>query len=181
MNTLMPVVLTSLIMLIVCGCEQRIRPSVVDGLAVDEMPAQESWNSIIILSKDGAVSAVIHAGYMAIYSDRKRTDLEDGVHVDFLNNDGDITSILTSDRAEVDEVLRDLSAFGNVIVESSDGTVLKTEELHYEDAAGRVHTDKFVEIISPDEVIFGYGLESDAGLENYTIFRVTGRTRPDSQ
>jgi LPS export ABC transporter protein LptC len=179
MRRLQPILLISLAWFVLSGCEHRIHPSVVDGLSVDDLPSQESWNSIIILSKDGNVSAVIHAGYIAMYSDRKRTYLEEGVHVDFLDQEGNITSVITSDRGEVDELLQDLSAFGNVVLESDDGTVLKTEEIHYQDAADRVYTEKFVEITSPDETIYGYGLESDAGLKNYTIFRVTGRTKTE--
>ncbi len=168
------------IVLIVCaGCEQRIRPSVVDGFAGDEMPAQESWKSRIIISKEGVVSAIIDAGYIALYPEKKRTYLEEGVKVDFLDPDGSVTSTLTSVRGEVDEEKNDLSAFGNVIVESDDGTVLVTEELYYEDASGQVHTEAYVEITSPDELIQGYGLVSDAGLKNYTIYRVTGQTKPE--
>jgi LPS export ABC transporter protein LptC len=159
------------------GCEQRIRPSVVEGITAEEMPDQESWNSKIIISNEGVISAIIHAGYIAVFNDKKLTLLEDGVHVDFYNEEGLITSILTSDRGEVDDETQDLSGYGNVIIEGDDGTILETEEIHWKNETERIHTDVFVKITSPEEIIQGYGLESDAALSNYTIYRVTGQTR----
>lgn len=159
------------------GCEQRIRPSVVDGLTADEMPDQESWDSKIIISNDGVISAIIRAGYIAVFNDKKMTFLENGVHVDFYNEDEEITSVLTSDRGEVDDQTQDLSGYGNVVIVGDDGTILETEEIHWTNATERIHTDIFVKITSPEEIIQGYGLESDAALSNYTIYRVTGQTR----
>ncbi len=159
------------------GCEQRIRPSIVEGMDAEELPDQESWDSTIIVSNEGVVSAIIHAGYIAVFSEKKITLLENGVHIDFYNEEGEITSVLVSDRGEVDDETQDLSGYGNVVIEGDDGTVLETEEIHWENKTEQIHTDKFVKITSPDEIIEGYGMESDAGLNNYTIYRVTGQTR----
>lgn len=160
------------------GCEQRIRPSVIEGITGEEMPDQESWNSRIIVSNDGVISAVIKAGYIAVYNDKQVTMLEDGVHVDFYE-EGVITSTLISDRGEVDDETQDLSGYGNVIIEGEDGTILETEEIHWTNETERIHTEAFVKITSPEEIIQGYGMESDANLSNYTIYRVTGQTRVD--
>jgi len=169
--------LVSFLIIGITGCDQRIRPSIVEGLDEDEMPDQESWNSTIIVSNEGIISAIIKAGYIAVYSEQEITLLENGVHVDFYNEDGEITSVLKSDRGEVDDETQDLSGYGNVIIEGEDGTVLETEEIHWVNETELIHTDAFVRITSPDEIIEGYGMESDAGLNNYTIYRVTGQTR----
>jgi len=159
------------------GCEQRIRPSVIGGINADAMPDQESWDSKIIVSKDGVISAIIRAGYIAVYNDKMLTLLENGVQVDFYDEEGHITSTLVSDRGEVNDETNDISGFGNVIIEGEDGTVLESEEIHWTNETERIHTDVFVKITSPDEIIQGYGMESDASLSNYTIYRVTGQTR----
>ncbi len=175
--TVIYIIILTVILGVLAGCEQRIRPSIVEGMDADELPDQESWNSTIIVSNEGVVSAIIKAGYIAMYSDKKITLLDDGVHVDFYNEEGEITSILISDRGEVDDETQDLSGYGNVVIEGDDGTILETEEIHWVNETERIHTDKFVKITSPDEIIEGYGMESDAGLNNYTIYRVTGQTR----
>jgi LPS export ABC transporter protein LptC len=163
------------------GCEQRIRPSVVEGITANDMPDQESWDSVIIVSRDGVVSAVIKAGYIAVYNEKKVTLLEESVYVNFFDEDGTITSTLTSDRGEVDDETQDLSGYGNVVIEGDDGTILETEEIHWENATERIFTEVYVKITSPEEIIEGYGLESDAALSNYTIYRVTGQTRVEGQ
>ena len=40
----------------------------------------------------------------------------------------------------------------------------------------KIVTDKFVKIITNDEIIEGYGFESDQDLQNYTIFNITYTT-----
>jgi hypothetical protein len=44
----------------------------------------------------------------------------------------------------------------------------------------KIVTNKFVTIISPKEKMQGYGLESDQGLRNYTIYNITYVTRLDT-
>jgi LPS export ABC transporter protein LptC len=162
----------------IAGCEQRIQPSVLEGIAHGELPDQESWDSTIIISRAGVISAIIEAGYIAVYSEQERTLLDAGVHIDFYDTAGTITSVMVSDRGIVYEDTQNLSGYGNVVIEGNDGTVLETEEIHWAHSSERIHTNEFVTITSPDEIIQGYGLESDAGLSNYTIYRVTGQTRP---
>ena len=63
-----------------------------------------------------------------------------------------------------------------MVVTSQDSTVLRTDRLFWTDATRLIHTDAYVEITSPREVIRGVGLESNQSLTNYRIFRVTGRS-----
>jgi len=54
-------------------------------------------------------------------------------------------------------------------------TVLRTERLFWNNTLRRIHTDAFVDIVSPTEHIMGQGMQSDQGLKNYEIFKVTGQ------
>jgi len=53
--------------------------------------------------------------------------------------------------------------------------VLRTERLFWTNATRKVHTDAFVDIVSATEHIMGQGMQSDQGLKNYEIFKVTGQ------
>ena len=44
----------------------------------------------------------------------------------------------------------------------------------------KIVSDKFVKVISPKEVIEGYGFESDQSLKNYIIYNITYVTRSDT-
>lgn len=166
------------IMMMVCllclfGCEEKVKPSVV-SLPTEELPSQESWNSTITFSDSARIKAILWAGHITQFAQRRHTFLEDSIHVDFFDADQRHTSLLTARRGKVDDATQDFVAYGNVVVTSDSGTTLKTDSLYWSNATRKVHTQAFVDIISPTEHIMGQGMESDQNLKNYKIFKVTG-------
>lgn len=159
------------------GCAEKIKPSIASTTVGQDVPTQESWNSYITFTDSGKVTARVFAGHIAVYENSKVTFLDDGITVDFFNEFEQHTSTLTAQRGKVNDLTHDLEAYGNVVVVSDSGTMLKTEELYWNDARQLIHTPAFVEIISPTEHIRGHGFESDHGLKSYRIFRVTGEAR----
>jgi len=168
----------ALSVLLLAGCEERVRPSVVP-LATDSLPSQESWRSTVRLTDSARVRAVLWAGHIATFAEDQYTLLGDSVHVTFFNERGEPSSTLTARRGKVDDRTRDFEAYEQVVVCSEDSTVLRTDRLFWTNATRLIHTDAYVEIVSPREVIRGQGLESDQSLTNYRIFRVTGRSAAD--
>ena len=162
------------ILLTLAGCEEKIKPSVVSELQAD-IPSQESWNSTVTFSDSAKIKAILWAGHISMYSSSQQTLLDDSLHVDFFNEREEHTSLLTARRGRVDDRTQDFTAYHNVVVTSDSGTVLKTDSLLWTNATRKIHTEAFVEIISPTEHIMGHGMISDQGLKNYTIYRVTGR------
>jgi LPS export ABC transporter protein LptC len=163
-----------ILLLILTGCEDKLRPSVVPVNPIN-LPSQESWRSTVTFSDSARVKAVVWAGHIASYRTERITVLEDSVHVDFFNELGEHTSVLTSRRGRVNDATEDFEALENVVVISDSGTVLRTEKLLWTNADRKVHTDAFVDITSPTERIMGQGMVSDQALKHYTIFKVTGQ------
>ena len=159
------------------GCEEKVKPSVV-AINQGEIPSQESWNSTVILSDSARVKAVVWAGHIMAYSQQRVTLLSDSIHVDFFNIREEHTSLLTARRGRVNDANQDFEAHENVVVISDSGTILRTDRLLWTNAEQKIHTDAFVDIVSPTEHIMGTGLISDQGLKNYRIFKVTGQSLP---
>jgi LPS export ABC transporter protein LptC len=159
------------------ACEEKIRPSVVRIPVMDEIPTQESWNTVITFSESGRVKAILKAGHIAQYQRQQRTIMDGGVRVDFYDVQEQHSSVLTSNKAVVNDQNHDLEARENVVVVSDSGTTLRTEVLLWSNETRKIHTQEFVSVASPDETLQGEGLESDQGLKNYKIFHVTGQTR----
>jgi LPS export ABC transporter protein LptC len=166
--------LSVLIVLLLCGCEEKLKPSLVP-LTQTDMPSQESWQSKVIFSDSARTKAVLWAGHIAAYSDQRYTLLDDSIHVDFYNEREQHTSTLTARRGKVNDVNQDFEAYEHVVVVSDSGVVLRTERLFWTNATRKIHTDAFVDIVAPTEHIMGQGMESDQGLKNYEIFKVTGQ------
>jgi LPS export ABC transporter protein LptC len=163
-----------LMLVLLCGCEERVKPSLVP-LTQSDMPSQESWRSRVIFTDSARVKAILWAGHIAVYANQRYTLLEDSIHVDFFNEQEQHTSVLTARRGKVNDVTRDFEAYDHVVVVSDSGTVLRTERLFWTNATRKVHTDAFVDIVSATEHIMGQGMQSDQGLKNYEIFKVTGQ------
>jgi LPS export ABC transporter protein LptC len=163
-------------MLLFLGCEEKIKPSVLSTLDSRTLPQQESWNSTIVVSDSGHVSAIILAGYIRMFETSQKTEMSQGVKVRFFGASGEQTSVLTSEEGSVDETTNNLEAHKNVIVVSSDSSRMKTQQLFWDNQRKLIHTPEFVEITTEKDKLWGRGFESDQGLKNYRIFHVTGRT-----
>jgi len=162
---------------VLCACEERIKPSVLTDLNTKDIPSHESWNTTITFSDSGRIQAVLKVGHLEKYEETQRTYLDGGLHVDFFDENGNHISVLTALKGTVDDRTHDLEALGNVVVVSDSGSTLQTEQLFWKNSTRRVHSDQFVKITSQKEEIEGQGFDSDQTLKNYTVYRVTGRTR----
>lgn len=169
-------ILSSIVLWI--GCEEKIKPAVLSDVDSRSLPQQESWNSTVTISDSGIVKAVIRAGYIRVFESPRRTLLSEGVTVDFFDDEGSKTSVLTSNEAKVDDLTNDLEAWGSVVVVSeSDSTTLRTERLFWDNRRQLIHTPEFVNIVSSREKIQGTGFEAEENLRNYRIFKVSGEAR----
>lgn len=165
-------------LLLVNGCEEKIKPSVLGGVSSTALPTQESWNTTVTFTDSGIVKAILKAGHLSAFEASKQTILDNGVHMDFFDEHGKHSSVLTSLTGKVDEMTNNLEAIGNVVVVSDSGVVIETEKLFWDNGRQLIHSNEFVKITSPKEKLQGRGFESDQNLKNYKIFRVTGTAKP---
>ncbi len=171
---LLPLVISFCCALALCACEEKIKPAVVP-ISEAEVPSQESWRSTVMFSDSAKIRAILWAGHIAVYSQQRVTLLSDSVHVDFYDDQERHTSLLTARSGKVNDATQDFEAREHVVVVSDSGTVLRTDHLFWTNAERKIHTDAFVDIVSPREHIMGQGMVSDQDLKNYKIFKVTGQ------
>jgi len=169
------VILTGFLLLFVACQEKEIKPIISDSPGEGEMPAQESWDSKIIITDNGILKAIVYADHIQVYDGKKET-LLDGVKIHFFDENEKKTSQLTSKRGKVDDKTQDMIAIDSVVAVNDSGTVLETDELKWLNRTRKITTDKFVTITTNDERIEGYGFVSDQGLDSYTIYDITYST-----
>ncbi|HEX7356403.1 MAG TPA: LPS export ABC transporter periplasmic protein LptC, partial [Ignavibacteriaceae bacterium] len=158
---------------------KRVKPSIDANLRIEELPSQESWNSVVTFSDSGKTKAVLWAGHFQKYDDKRETLLDQNIKVDFYNPQELHTTTLTSKKGRVDETTNNLYAIDSVVV-FSDSITIKTDEMMWRNKDKKIVSDKFVTVISPQEKIEGYGFESDQSLTNYVIYNITYVTRSDT-
>jgi LPS export ABC transporter protein LptC len=161
------------------GCEEKILPSVISTVDSRTLPQQESWNSTIVVSDSGRISAIIVAGYIRVSDVSRQTQMSQGVKVRFFDREGKQTSVLTSDEGNVDEVTNNLEARKNVIVTSNDSSKMITEQLFWDNQRQLIYTPNYVQITTVKEKMQGHGFESDQSLKHYRVFQVTGQTQAE--
>jgi LPS export ABC transporter protein LptC len=141
-----------------------------------QYPDQESWNTEIILTKNGQRRAVVLAGHLTKSNDESIVVLDEEVDVDFFNEEQAHLSHLKSRQAQVNESTNDLFASGNVVVVSDSGVTLFTEELEWDNQRERILSEVFITFVENTDTLTGIGFESDSDLKNWVIEKPSGVT-----
>jgi LPS export ABC transporter protein LptC len=170
-----------IIWLFIYGCtREKVEPTVNVQLTAEEIPDQESWNSTIFFTDSGRTRAILIAGHLKVFSKNRETLLDSNIRIDFYNNEEIHTTTLTAKRGRVDEKTNNLYAIDSVVAVNDSGIVITSDEMMWRNKDRKIVSDKYVTIVSPNEIIEGYGFESDQNLRNYIIYNITYITIPDS-
>ncbi len=97
-----------------------------------------------------------------------------GLLLEKYDNNNHIISSITADYAKQFVKEDKWEAKNNVVAVNAQGDTLKTEYLVWEEKAGKIHSDKFVKIITEDQIITGVGFRSNQNLENWRIMKPKG-------
>ena len=144
------------------------------------MPDQESWGVNIILTDQGIIRAKVRSGHLEKYNEKEFIMLDSSVIVDFYDDKEQHTSVLNSNKAEVDQKSNDMKAIGNVVAISDSGITLFSETLIWDSKEERLHTkDKIMITTLESDTLYGVGFESDSDLKNWKIITPSGVTGRD--
>jgi LPS export ABC transporter protein LptC len=106
-------------------------------------------------------------------------EFPDGIDVEFFGDRGGVTSRLTAKSALRYEKENKIIIRDSVVWVSKKNERLETEELIWEEEEDRVFTNKFVTIIREEEILYGYGFESNQDFTEYKINAIEGRIKAE--
>ena len=98
------------------------------------------------------------------------TMLLHGVRMHFYQ-DGERAAVLTAETAEVDQQTEFTTARGDVVVINKDVDRLESEVLNWDPSQQLIHTEEFVKFTRGDQILTGYGMDTDPDLANVQIHR----------
>jgi LPS export ABC transporter protein LptC len=150
------------------GCGQG--PRSVPGPASGELPDQEVSDFVVTETDAGRPQWTLYSRDAAIYNPRN-TIVARGVRVDFFDEQGKQNSTLTAREGEINQRTRDMVARGNVVLQTTEGTRMSTEELRFLNQKQRIVSDMLVRVEGKGTVLTGVGFESDPGLKHYEFKR----------
>lgn len=175
---LIGLIFISFLLLLSCSTK-RVKPVIDKSIKTEQLPSQESWNSTITFSDSGKINAILWAGHLTKFDEKRETLMDENIKVDFFNQQQVKTTTLTAKKGRVDEITNNLFAIDSVVV-FNDSVTIKTQEMMWRNKDRKIISDKFVTVLSPKEKIEGYGFESDQSLKNYVIYNITYVTRIDT-
>ncbi len=167
--------LLTAVCLLAAAC-QRESEETVESNTNELLPDQESWDANLVITNEGRKVGVVRAAHIEKYNSKNLTLISDGLKVDFFNNEGQHTSVLTSEGGKVNDNDQNMTAYGNVVVVSDSGMTLYTDTLIWNNDTQKIISHIPVKIISEGDTLYGDSFISDANLENYEITNSRGST-----
>lgn len=109
-------------------------------------------------------------------------DMRKGLKVEFFEDTSDnVESTLTALYARWYEGKGNVLIRDSVVVVNKKGETLRTEELIWNQNVRKFYTEKFVRINTPDQVMYGDGLEANEDFSWYRIKNPKGVVRVDKE
>ncbi len=169
------IVIVILLLALVIGCSEKKEIKAPGVTSADETataeirPDQELRDARISLYNGPVKTTDVKADFMEKYEKLDST-LAWNLDVYFYDSLGKQMSHLIADSGLVREQLQMIEVFGNVHVDSHEGTSLITRHLLWNSPKNRVETDSFVTFVQPGgDTMRGYGFEADRNLNHWKI------------
>ncbi|WP_462316929.1 LPS export ABC transporter periplasmic protein LptC [Marinilabilia sp.] len=159
------------------GACQSNKPSEIKAVVDEENFPSLALNDLeTVITDSGRVAYRFITPEMNKYDNREEpyTEFPKGLHLIVYNNQEEIDAQIKSQYAiyyERDE-LWELQ--NNVEAVNFKNEVINTEQLFWDAREHRIYSDEFIKITTDQEILTGYGFESDESLENYTIQNISG-------
>ena len=165
-----------IILIITIGCiNDEKEPALPDS--IEEYPDQESWDATILITKEANTIGYLKAGKIEKYSKKNITLLKEKIKIDFYNNEGQHTSVLTSEGGKVFDITQDMLAYGNVIVISDSGMTLYTDTLKWDNKKQKIISEVPITITTEEgDTLYGDSFVSDPNLRNREIINPRGKS-----
>ncbi len=142
----------------------------------DTVPSLTVWDLETIYTDSGRIKLKIQAPLVERYSEdiKKKIYFTHGILVHFYNKDGIEESYMSSKYAIYHEEDNLWEASDSVVVVNSEGEILNTELLFWDEKTERIYSSKFVKITTLHDIIHGEGFEANQSFSTWKIKKMTG-------
>jgi LPS export ABC transporter protein LptC len=144
--------------------------------ASDNLPLEIGTNVLLNYTDSGFVKAKVFAPILERYDNEKSNQsvMRNGITAYFYNKDKKINCYIKSKYAIRNDRLKTMTVKNEVIVVNIKGDTLRTESLIWDEKTNKINTIDNVKITTPNEIIYGEGLESNTEFSQYKIYKITG-------
>ena len=149
--------------LVGCSGGKKLSASGTTG----ELPDSEVEDFSVTETDSGRTQWTLFAKHAATYQARDLVTART-LRIDFFDEKSGVkSSELVAREGELYQRTRDLVARGNVVLLTTEGWRMSTEEMHFLNSRRRITSDKLVRVEKQGTVLEGVGFESDPNLEHF--------------
>jgi LPS export ABC transporter protein LptC len=131
-----------------------------------DMPDQEVTDFVLTETDAGRPQWTLYARWAATYTARNIV-VAKNIRVDFFDEKGARSSELTAREGEIQQLTRDMTARGNVVLTTTEGTRMTTDELHFGNQQQLITSDRLVRVEREGDALEGVGFSSDTDLKHF--------------
>ena len=142
----------------------------------EQVPMLSGENIHFTQSENGAVVLRVFTKELVQYAGgaKNYTEFPKGIRAVHFNDYPDTVSLLQANYA-INYTDTDMwEAKGNVIVRNVKNEQLNTEYLVWDQKKKIIYSNTRVQVTTPNDIIYGEGLEADEQFENWTMTKVIG-------
>ena len=154
------------------SCENKIEK--IPDASIQSLPTLSGKNFRSEIRDSGKLQVIMYAKTAEQYKNVSDpySEFTSGIRVVFYDGKKDSVGTVTSKYAKYTESNNTWELRDSVVVINEIGDMLETEILFWDQRKDLIHTDRFVKITSEDQIINGYGFQSDSHLNNRKIKKV---------
>jgi len=158
--------------LVITGCENKFDTIPKTDLLV--LPSYTGRDFETILTDSGMIELIMRAPLVEKYDNKELpyTEFRSGIKVIFYDGKKEPVASVVSKYAKYTQSDDLWELKDSVIVINENNEKLETELLFWNQTTDRIYTDRFVKVTSYNDVVLGYGLESDSHLQNRVIKKI---------
>ena len=145
-----------------CSGGKKLSSTGTSGL----LPDSEVEDFTVTETDSGRTEWTLFAKRAATFASRDLVTART-VRIDFFGDDGRKGSELVAREGELYQRTHDMIARGNVVLQTTEGWRMSTEELHFLNNRRRITSDQLVRVEKEGSVLEGVGFESDPHLEHF--------------
>ncbi|HEX2967632.1 MAG TPA: LPS export ABC transporter periplasmic protein LptC [Bacteroidales bacterium] len=165
------------------SCENNIEP--VPKSDYLRLPSASAEDFVTIMSDSGKMEVRVSAPLMEQWDSGEApyTEFTKGIRVDYYDKDTIVHGSVTAMYAKYDKNSDIWTLRDSVVVINEDDDKLETELLNWDQKKDLIYTDRFVKItrIKTEEIIQGFGFESDSHLRRQKIKKVSATIYIDTE
>jgi LPS export ABC transporter protein LptC len=172
-RTLLPITLLIIVTGLVLSCENKI--DLIPKPEFLSLPSVTVKDFETVFTDSGKLQLVMFSLLMEDYknTDSPYSEFRSGIRVIFYDGKKEPVASVSAKYAKYYKTNNMWELKDSVVVVNESNDKLETEVLYWNQEKDLIYTDRFVKITNEDQIIQGFGFESDPHLKNRRIKKVS--------